>query len=224
MQTAPWQGHTGHLNIGPSKWWSWGLAIFLAIMVFFTMIGIAISAIFPYDELMVGWEPEEPGEYPVNGTSEEQGEWNSTKEEWDGYLATKELLEDMEEIRPFQIWSGLIGSLIVIVAIIMLFQQNQTAYKLVYVWLGLSAISQIWLSLKTRDIMNEYYSNFPEFEDSIWMSIQSGLQLGSSMICNVFLLLIVVMCSIKSHDKGQVEESGFHRQPVFSPEQDGTQP
>ena len=188
------------------------------------MIGIAFSAIFPYDELMVGWEPEEPGEYPENGTSSEQNEWNSTKDEWDGYLATKELLDDLEDIKPFQIWSGLIGSLIVIVAIIMLFQQNPTAYKLVYLWLGLSTIYQIWLSFKTQDMMNEYYSNFPEFEDSIWMSIQSGAQLGSTLVCNVFLLLIVIMCAIKSQDKGQGEESGFHQKTIFSVGQDENQP
>ena len=23
-----------------------------------------------------GWDPEEPGEYPANGTEEEQAEWN----------------------------------------------------------------------------------------------------------------------------------------------------
>ena len=60
------------------------------------------------------------------------------------------------------------------------------------------------------------------------MDIQAGSQIGGTLVCNVFLLLIVVMCSMKSQDKGQVEESGFHQQPVFTPptnqEQDETQP
>jgi len=82
--------------------------------------------------------------------------------------------------------------------------------------------------VKSQEMMNEFYSSFPEFEDSIWMSIQSGSQIGGTLVCNVFLLLIVVMCSMKSQAGGEIEESGFHRQPVFTPltnqEQDETQP
>ena len=97
MQTAPWQGHTGHLQTGPSKWWAWGLAIFMCIQVFFTLIGTLISAIIPYDMFLDDWDVEEPGEYPANGTSEEQDDWNFTKEEWDSYVAITAMMEDMDD-------------------------------------------------------------------------------------------------------------------------------
>ncbi len=210
MQTVPWQGHTGHVNTGPSKWWSWGLAIFLTIMVFFSLIGIVISAIIPYDQFMSEWEVEEPGTYPADGTSEEQDDWNATKGEWDTYVATTNLMEDMEELRPFQIGTGLISSVIAIVAIFMLFQLNPNAYKVVYGWLAFLTVTQFWYAWKSQEMLNEFYSSFPEFEDSFWMSIQSGLQIGGTLVCNIFLLLIIIMCSMKSQDKGQVEESGFH--------------
>ena len=42
------------------------------------------------------------------------------------------------------------------------------------------------------------------------MDVQAGMQIGGTLVCNVFLLLIIIMCSIKSQDKGEVEESGFH--------------
>ena len=210
MQATPWQGHSGHVNTGPSKWWSWGLAIFLAIMVFFSLIGIVISAIIPYDQFMSEWEVEEPGTYPEDGTSEEQDDWNATKEEWNSYVATSNLMEDMKELRPFQIWTGLISSVIAIVAIFMLFQLNPNAYKVVYGWLGIMTGSQFWYAWKSQEMLNEFYSSFPEFEDSFWMSIQSGSQIGGALVCNIFMLLIVIMCSMKSQDKGQVEESGFH--------------
>ena len=216
MQTVPWQEHTGHVNAGPSKWWSWGLAIFLSIMVFFSIIGIIISAIIPYDQLTGDWGVEEPGEYPANETSQEQDEWNASKEEWDSYVATTNLMEDLDELRPFQMWTGLISSVIGIVAIFMLFQLNPNAYKVVYGWIGITTVSQLWYAWKSQEMMNEFYSSFPEFEDSIWMSIQSGSQIGGTLVCNVFLLLIVVMCSMKSQDKGEVEESGFHRPPAQS--------
>ena len=95
MQAAPWQGHTGHVQTGPSKWWSWGLAIFLALMVFFSLLGVIFAAIVPYDQLMNDWKMEEPGVYPTNGTSEEQDEWNSSKQQWDNYVATKKMMDQM---------------------------------------------------------------------------------------------------------------------------------
>ena len=228
MQAAPWQGHTGHLQTGPSKWWSWGLAIFLAIMVFFSLLGVIFVAIVPYDRFVGDWGIEEPDDYPADGTSREQDEWNASKEEWDAYVATKKMMEDIDELSPIQIWTGLISSVIAIVAIFMLFQLDPNGYKVAYGWLGITTVSQLWYAWKIQPIMNEYYATFPEFQDSIWMDIQAGMQIGGTLVCNVFLLLIIIMCSMKSQAGGEIEESGFHRQPVFTPltnqEQDETQP
>ena len=223
MQAAPWQGHTGHLQTGPSKWWAWGLAIFMGISVFFTLIGTLITAIIPYDMLLDDWEIEEPGEYPTNGTSEEQDEWNWTKEEWDSYLAITELMEEMEEMKPIQIGTGIIGSMIAMVAIVMLFQQNPNGFKAAYAWLGVSTLSQVWMQYKMQATMNDFYSNM-HVEETAWMSVQMGLSIGSTLVCNTLLLLIVIMCSMKSQDTQVVEESGFHRQPVQSNAPLGPQP
>ena len=223
MQAAPWQGHTGHLQTGPSKWWAWGLAIFMGISVFFTLIGTLITAIIPYDMLLDDWEIEEPGEYPTNGTSEEQDEWNWTKEEWDSYLAITELMEEMEEMKPIQIGTGIIGSMIAMVAIVMLFQQNPNGFKAAYAWLGISTLSQVWMQYKMQATMNDFYSNM-HVEETAWMSVQMGLSIGSTLVCNTLLLLIVIMCSMKSQDTQVVEESGFHRQPVQSNAPLGPQP
>ena len=225
MQAAPWQGHTGHLNAGPSKWWAWGLAIFMGIWVFMSLIGVIISAIIPYDLLLDGWDPEEPGEYPTDGTSEEQDEWNTTKEEWDSYVAMSGLMEDLEDMKPIQIGTGMIGSIIGLVAVVMLIQQNPTGFKVAYLWIGMTTIGQLWMHFKMQASMAEFYSNiYVEGSDSLVMSIQSGMQIGGMLFCNTMLLLIIVMCSIKSQERGQVEESGFHRQPVQSNKPLGPQP
>ena len=223
MQTAPWQGHTGHLQTGPSKWWAWGLAIFLCIQVFFTLIGTLISAIIPYDMFLEDWDVEEPGEYPANGTSEEQDDWNFTKEEWDSYVAITAMMEDLDEMKPLQIWSGIIGSMIGMVAIVMLFQQNPSGFKAAYAWLGIYTIAGVWMQYRMQSTMNELYSNM-HVEETAWMSMQTGLSIGSTMVCNTLLLMIIIMCSMKSQDKGKVEESGFHRQPVQPTEQHEPQP
>ena len=174
---------------------------------------------------MGDWGIEEPGDYPADGTSEEQNEWNASKEEWDSYVATKKMMEDIDELSTIQIWTGLISSVIAIVAIFMLFQLDPNGYKVTYGWLGITTLSQLWYAWKIQPIMNEYYATFPEFQDSIWMDIQAGSQIGGTLVCNIFLLLIIIMCSIKSSDKGEVEESGFHTTfTAGSTEQQDTQP
>ena len=209
MQAVPWQGHTGHLQTGPSKWWAWGLAIFMAIQVFFTLIGIIITAIITYGALLDDWELEEPGEYTTNGTSEEKNEWNSSKEEWDSYLAINEMMEEMEGMKPIQIWTGIITCIIGLVAIVMLLQQNSNGFRAAYVWLGISAVSQIWMQYRMQTTMNDFYSNM-NVDQNFWMDVQMGMSIGGAMVCNTLLLLIIVMCSIKSQDTQVVEESGFH--------------
>ncbi|MDG1525783.1 MAG: hypothetical protein P8Q90_06935 [Candidatus Thalassarchaeaceae archaeon] len=223
MQAAPWQGHTGHLQTGPSKWWAWGLAIFLSIQVFFTLIGALISAIIPYDMLLTDWDAEEPGEYPVNGTSVEQDEWNFTKEEWDSYLAITEMMEDLNELKPLQIWTGIISSMIAMVAIVMLLQQSPNGFRIAYAWLGISTLGQLWMQHKMQAAMTDFFSNM-HVEETAWMSVQTGMNFGSTLVCNTLLLMIIIMCSMKSQDKGEVEESGFHRQTILHSEQDGAQP
>ena len=223
MQAVPWQGHTGHVNTGPSKWWAWGLANFLAIQVFFTLIGTIITAIIPYDMLLDDWEVEEPGEYPTNGTSEEQDEWNWTKEEWDSYLLINEMMEEMNRMKSLQFWSGILTCGIGMVAIVMLFQQNPNGFKVTYVWLGISTVTQVWMQYKMQSTMNDIISNMSD-EASMWMSVNMGLSLGGTMVCNTLLLLIIIMCSMKSQDTQLVEESGFHRQPIQPNDPSGPQP
>ena len=183
------------------------------------------SAIIPYDMLLDAWDPEEPGENPTDGTSEEQDEWNTTKEEWDSYVAMSGLMEDLEDMKPIQIGTGMIGSIIGLVAVVMLIQQNPTGFKVAYLWIGMTTIGQLWMHFKMQASMAEFYSNsYVEGSDSRVMSIQSGMQIGGTLFCNTMLLLIIVMCSMKSQDTQVVEESGFHRQPVHSTAPLGPQP
>ena len=71
--------------------------------------------------------------------------------------------------------------------------------------------------------MNDIISNVSD-EASMWMSVNMGLSLGGTMVCNTLLLLIVIMCSMKSQDTQLVEESGFHRHHAQPPEQNQPQP
>ena len=218
MQAAPWQGQVVLVNATPSPWWHWGPAIFLALSVLGTIVGTAIAAIIPYDQFLDEMEKdtEEPGAYPENGTSEEQDEWNATKERWDQYVALTELIEGLEEIKPYQIGSGFLVGIVGIAAVVFLFMRDEKGFKFAYAWIVTSVITQAIMGLTTQDMMTEFYANMPSEEDFLveWMNIQYGIQLGSLVVCNILLFSIFFMCSMKSQDLGQIEESGFHTQPT----------
>ena len=219
MQSAPpWQGQVVLVNATPSPWWHWGPAIFLALSVLATIVGTAIAAIIPYDQFLDEMEndTEEPGTYPDNGTSEEQDEWNVTKERWDEYVAVTELIEGLEEIKPYLIVSGFLVATVGIAAVVLLFMRDEKGFKFAYAWIFTTVITQAIMGLKTQDMMAEFYANMPSEEDFLveWMNIQYGIQLGSLMVCNILLFSIFFMCSMKSQDFCQIEESGFHTQPT----------
>ncbi len=219
MQSAPpWQGQVVLVNATPSPWWHWGPAIFLALSVLGTIVGTAIAAFIPYDQFLDEMEndTEEPGPYPENGTSEEQDEWNATKERWDEYVVVTELIEGLEEIKPYQVISGFLVGTVGIAAVVLLFLRDEKGFKFAYAWIVTTVITQAIMGLKTQEMMAEFYANMPSEEDFLveWMNIQYGIQLGSLMVCNILLFSIFFMCSMKSQDLGQIEESGFHTQPT----------
>ena len=218
MQSPPWQGQVVLVNATPSPWWHWGPAIFLALSVLGTIVGTAIAAFIPYDQFLDEMEndTEEPGPYPENGTSEEQDEWNATKERWDEYVVVTELIEGLEEIKPYQVISGFLVGIVGITAVVLLFMRDEKGFKFAYAWIVTTAITQAIMGLKTQEMMAEFYANMPSEEDFLveWMNIQYGIQLGSLMVCNILLFSIFFMCSMKSQDFGQIEESGFHTQPT----------
>ena len=204
---------TTYVDIGPSKWWSWGLAIFLCISVFGTIVGTAIYAVIPYDSLLGEWDPEEPGEYPVNGTEEEQAEWNRTEYEWNEYQSIQTMMNEMEDLKPQFVVTGIVTIAAGIPAIFFLFQQDRKGFSFTFAWLAIGTVTQVWLRLKMQSAMSGIYDNMDAEELAgleTWLSIQRGLEVAGVLICNTFLLMIVIMCYLKSQDDGHVEESGFH--------------
>ena len=89
------------IDLNPSPWWSWGVAIFLGVMVVFAAFGALVIALIPYDYIANEYTwAEDPGEYPANGSQEAQEGWNESKELWDLQQLTQTLLYEMEEEVP----------------------------------------------------------------------------------------------------------------------------
>ena len=83
-----------------SPWWARAFAIFLGIMLFFTVANLFYIEIFGINGInhySFGNEPINPGEYPENGTSEEQRKYNFSLSEWEDYEAYQEMMQELED-------------------------------------------------------------------------------------------------------------------------------
>tara|TARA_B110000003_G_scaffold276003_1_gene320416 strand:+ start:3480 stop:4106 length:627 start_codon:yes stop_codon:yes gene_type:complete len=204
MQPPEWKPNIP-LTQNPSPWWFWGTAIFLGVMVGFTAIGAAISALVPYDYIANQIDSvEDPGPYPEDGNSDEQERWNQSKEEYDFSQALQEMMTGLEQEKPLQLTIAALTSTLGIVAIYLLSQQHRMGFNIAYAWVIVSAIGQIVQSIR----MIEFYQLIPA-EESISVPLQIGSQIGGVLVCNLIYLSVLVVCAINS--KGiPFEESGFH--------------
>lgn len=209
MQPPEWKPNVP-LRQAPSPWWFWGAAIFLGVMVGFTAIGAAISAVIPYDYIAGQIDSvEDPGAYPEDGTSEEQARWNQSKEDYDFTQAIQEIMVGLEQEKPLQLAIAAFTSALGIVAIYLLSQQRRMGFNIAYAWVIVSGMGQIVQSVRAQQLMTEFYQLLPE-EESISIPLQIGSQIGGVLVCNLIYLSVLVVCAINS--KGiPFEESGFHK-------------
>ncbi len=194
-------------NEEPSKWWALGLAIGIAIMTIFSGLGAIVNLLMPYDLLLANWNPEEPGLFPENGTSEEQNSWNASNEEWGIYENVTNMFDEMQggiaqQVCFFSLFSGVIAT----IACTMLVQRDQRGFKMAGAWLLTSLISQVITTIQYTKITSSLYP-----EDLHWISaISLGSNIAGTAICNLFFLGIILVCATKHKGKTSMPESGFH--------------
>ena len=75
------------------------------------------------------------------------------------------------------------------------------------IWLLVSTIGQIVLSIQYTNLSSGLY---PE-EQAAWISaISLGANIGGTIICNLSLLAIILICATKHKGKTELPESGFY--------------
>ncbi len=196
------------IDLNPSPWWSWGVAIFLGIMVALAALGALVLALIPYDYIATEYTwAEDPGEYPANGSQEEQDGWNESKELWDLQQLTQTLLLEMEDEVPMQLTLFAGVTLVGIGAMIFLARQNPNGFKLAYVWLLLSTSSNIYSTLRYNSLMSDLDQFFPE--EAVSGTYQVAASIGGTLACNLVVLAVLITCAVNSQPK-HLEESGFH--------------
>ena len=196
------------IDLNPSPWWSWGVAIFLGVMVAFSALGALAIALIPYDYIATEYTwAEDPGEYPENGSQEEQDGWNESKESWDLQQLTQNLLFEMEDEVPMQLtlFGGV--TLVGVAAMILLARQNPNGFNLAYVWLFLSTCSNIYSTIRYNSLMSDLDQFFPE--EAMSGTYQVAASIGGTLACNLTVLAVLITCAVNSQPK-QLEESGFH--------------
>jgi hypothetical protein len=201
------------IDPNPSPWWSWGVAIYLGIMVTFGVLGALAYGLIPFDSLADEFLVlEEPGEYPENGTPEEQEEWNLSKQNWDAENSLRGLLFEMEEDKPVQLTISLSITLVGLIAVVRLVQKNPLGFKFGYAWLLLSTISQITTTLKYQALMSGLSEPTPSLPGQLdFATIQLVSNITGPLVCNSILLAVMIACAAYSEPQA-LEESGFHHQ------------
>ena len=194
----------------PSKWWAWSLAIMILIWSLFGALGAAVNYYLVnsgfYEDIFTDAK-KNIGEYPENGTSREQQEWNETYEFLD---SMNENLEDMQNT-SLQLQFGLISLLIAFVASFLLFSRDPNGFKAAGVWLGVIAITGTITQIITLTNMDEFYGDIPGFDSSLITGISTGISIGSSLVCYFTVFGFIVIAAIKSKNEEDLTESGFHQ-------------
>jgi hypothetical protein len=197
------------IDANPSPWWYWSVAIYLGLMVTFGVIGAIVMALIPFEFIASEFDwAEDPGEYPENGTQQEQQEWNEQKELWDLQQVTYNLMIDLEEEKPVQLALSSVLALAGIIAIIQLAQQKFNGFALAFVWLVLTLLSKIFMTIRYNEMMNDINALFPD-ETGQQMGYQTLYSLGGEVMCNTILIALLITCAANSRPK-TIEESGFH--------------
>ena len=83
-----------------SPWWARIIAIVFGFIVLGSIANVFYLEYFGIagiNHYSFGNEPENPGDYPLNGTEDEQRNYNWSLQEWDEYLSYQTMVEELED-------------------------------------------------------------------------------------------------------------------------------
>ena len=195
-----------------SPWWARAFAIFLGIMLFFTVANLFYIEIFGINGInhySFGNEPMNPGEYPVNGTEEEQRKYNYSLSEWEDYEAYMEMMDALEEsnltevTQIFTILSLLVG----IPAIAMFWSRNENMLYFGIAYGIVAIIGEVWKAYISSDIVANFMESVPGGADFSWIAKTSII---TSSFCGIFYIALAIVLHNMYHSLNDLPESGFH--------------
>jgi hypothetical protein len=185
----------------PSPWWLKGLAIFMALLTVYMLLGVASGILSPV--LVDRFVPDDYADiepYPEDGTEEEKAEWDRSNGEWDVMV---EYIDGMMGVMEF---SALYSGLLVIIGLfcvpVLWRGDRDLGVKLVGAWIGvnfLGGMGMMWMMSRVGFMPDFDYGPEAEavdFEFIETLSVVSGY--AQIILCNVCFLGILALAASKS--------------------------
>ena len=203
----------------PSPWWLKGLAIFMALLTVYMLLGVAAGIGTPMlvDRFMSeDFEDLEP--YPEDGTEEEKAEWDRSNAEWDALV---EYMDGMMGVMEFSaVYSGLLALMGLFCIPVLWRGDRDLGVKLVGAWIGvnfLGGMGMMWMMSRVGFMPDFDYG--PESEAVNLEFIETLSVVGGYaqiIVCNVCFLGILALAASKSKPA-----TSFDIPPGFRPNDSG---
>ncbi len=185
----------------PSPWWLKGLAIFMALLTVYMLLGVAagIGAPMLVDRFMLeDFEDIEP--YPEDGTEEEKAEWDRSNAEWDALV---EYMDGMMGVMEFSaVYSGLLALMGLFCIPVLWRGDRDLGVKLVGAWIGvnfLGGMGMMWMVSRVGFYPDFDYGPEAEVVDLEFMETLSMVGgFAEIILCNVCFLGILALAASKS--------------------------
>ena len=195
-----------------SPWWARAFAIFLAIMLGLTVANLFYIEIFGINGInhySFGNEPKNPGEYPANGTEEEQRDYNYSLSEWEDYEAYKEMMQEFEDSNLTEVTQifAILTILVGIPAIAMFWTQNEKMLHYGVAYGLVSMIGEVWKAYISSDIVASFMESIPGGADYSWIASASVF---TSSFCGITFIALAIVLHNMYHNLNEMPESGFY--------------
>jgi len=195
-----------------SPWWARVFAIIVGFIVLLSIANIFYLEIFGISGInhySFGNDPDDPGEYPVDGTADEQREYNYSIQEWDEYQSYLAMMDDLEDSHVTEL-TQIFAALTVIFgvpAIVMFWTQHEKMMQIGIAFGVTKVVGDVWTSYITSDIVASYMDSVPGGGDYSWIAKTSVF---TSSMCGIFFIGLAVVLANMYQSKNQIPESGFH--------------
>lgn len=195
-----------------SPWWARAFAIFLGVMLLFTVANLFYIEIFGINGInhySFGNEPTNPGEYPENGSPEEQRDYNYSLSEWEDYEAYQKMMDELEDSNLTEITQvfAILSILVGIPAIAMFWTQNEKMLHYGIAYGAINMIGEVWKAYISSDIVASFMESFPGAEDYSWIASASVF---TSSFCGISFIALAIVLHNMYHNLNEMPESGFY--------------
>jgi hypothetical protein len=195
-----------------SPWWSRIIAILLGLMVlgsignvfYLEIFGIGGINHYSFDN-----EPENPGDYPHNGSENDQRDYNWSLQEWDEYQSYQKMVDDLEESYATEVSQifAMLSILIGVPTIAMFWTQNEKMLHFGIAFGTVRVVGDVLTAYISSGIVAKYMESFPGGGDYSWIAKTSVF---SSACCGLLFIGLAVVLSNMYHSSKGIPESGFH--------------